>query len=348
MSMRTTQIMVAKGFGGAERYFLDLSLALAEAGHPVQAICHPRFPQRATLEAHPGIRVNAVNVAGSWDPWARWQITRRLRDFSPTLVHAHLARAAHFAGHAGRRLGIPVTVKTHNYVDLKYYRGVATFITTTRDQRDYLVRQGIDSSRIEVIPNFSSQPAVAVAHPPPASGMVFASYGRLVAKKGFADLLRALADLRRRGLGVRLVLGGTGPEEAALRHLAAELDLGDALELAGWVQDTAGFLAQADAFVLPSLDEPFGIAVLEAMASGRPLVATRTKGPLEILDEDTAVLVPPGDPAALASAMAATAADPAAAARRATAALERFRTHYAREAVVPRILAHYEATVTGR
>ena len=106
----------------------------------------------------------------------------------------------------------------------------------------------------------------------------------------------------------------------------------------GWIDNVVAFLADADLFVLPSRIEPFGIVILEAMACGVPIVATRVSGPLETLDEHTALLVPSDDPAALAEAMMAVFDAPDAAGARAHAALASFKANYAESAVMNRYL----------
>ena len=109
--------------------------------------------------------------------------------------------------------------------------------------------------------------------------------------------------LHDRGLSAKIILGGDGPEKSALEKLAADLDINDSVTFSGWVDDVPDFLAQGPIFVLPSLDEPFGIVVLEAMAQGKIIVSTRSQGPREILDDTTAYLCPTDDPTALADAL---------------------------------------------
>ena len=143
----------------------------------------------------------------------------------------------------------------------------------------------------------------------------------------------------RKAASFRLEIGGDGPERDSLEALAARLGIGDRVTFCGWVDDVAAFLADADLFVLPSRIEPFGIVVLEAMACGVPIVATRVSGPLETLDEDTALLVPSDDPAAMAEAVMAVFHAPEAAEARAQAALASFKANYAEPAVMERYLA---------
>jgi glycosyltransferase involved in cell wall biosynthesis len=107
-------------------------------------------------------------------------------------------------------------------------------------------------------------------------------------------------------------------------------------------------LAKADIFVTPSVSEGLGVAVLEAMAMGRPVVATATGGlPEAVLDGETGLLVPPGEPAALAEALVSLLRDPTRARRMGEAGRERALAHFDSRRIVPRILALYEALVSG-
>jgi len=336
--MNICQVMLAKGFGGAERLFVDLCRALAARGHEVLAVCHPRGEAAGLLRGVAGLSLEAVPVAGVWDLLAVRRLRALLAARRPALVGAHLARAAYIAGRAARPLGIPVIAKTHNYVDLKYYRRVDAFVTITDDQRSYLLRAGVPAARIEVIPNFSSIPPAAAVT---AAGNELAMVGRLVPKKGADVLLRAMARLVRQGMDVRLRVAGDGGERERLVALAASLGLQDRVHFAGWQWDIAGFLDGASLFVLPSLDEPFGIALIEAMARGVPIVATATQGPREIMTEREGWLVPPGDEAALADAIRAALDDAPERARRAERALERFRSEYAEAVVLPKLIDLY-------
>jgi glycosyltransferase involved in cell wall biosynthesis len=321
--------MLAKGFGGAERSFVDLCASLIERGHQVQALCHERFVGLAQLTAIPDLIVAPVAVHGSWDWLAVSRLRRAIGNFQPQLVQAHLARGAHLAG---RACGLPLLVKTHNYVKLKYYGRVDRFVATTEDQARYLRENGIAAAAVTVIPNFSR---LAPAEPAPfAEPVRFLSYGRLVHKKGFDVLLRAARRLKDRGRRFHLVIGGSGPEAAVLESLRADLDLNDCVELAGWFDDVSAWLDGSDVFILPSRDEPFGITVIEAMARGKPIIATRSQGPVEILDGDTAALVDIDDADGLATAMAVFAAQPERALDLARAALKRYRSCYWSEVVV--------------
>jgi glycosyltransferase involved in cell wall biosynthesis len=146
-------------------------------------------------------------------------------------------------------------------------------------------------------------PAPGTANRDPVVGAV----GRLVREKGFDTLVRALAELP----GVRARVAGDGPDRLELERLANELGVADRIELTGWAEDTRAFLATIDVLAAPSRFEAFGIAIAEAMLAERPVVAARVGGiPEVVVEGETALLVPPDDPPALASALRTLLDDP--------------------------------------
>ncbi len=339
--MRIAQVMLARGFGGAERSFVDLSRALAARGHTVLAIGERRGVALGMLDGVAGITTLGIRCHGSWDRLAGHAVRRALAGFAPAVVHTHLARAAHLGGRAAHALGLPTLAKTHNLVDLKYYRAIDCLVPTTQAQADYLAAHGVAASRITRIPNFTAVQAVTtLAAQAEGTPGCLKAIGRFVHKKGFDTLVEAHAVLVREGREVTLELAGDGPERAHLEGRIAALGLGARVRLTGWCDDVAAFLDGGDLFVLPSRDEPFGIVVIEAMARGVPVLATRTQGPLEILPDDCGYLTVADDPAALAAAIAGALDDPDRLAR-ARAALARFHAHYSVEQVVTRYEALY-------
>jgi glycosyltransferase involved in cell wall biosynthesis len=332
--------MLAKKFGGAERSFVDIVRALARRGHAILAVCDPRGVALAALAGEPGVECVTVRCFGSWDRIAEYNIRRELVRFAPAVVHTHLARAALLGGRAAQALGIPTLAKTHNLVNLKYYQHTTCLVPTTRVQETYLLQRGIAPEAITRIPNFSlidPVDRVPDSGPPPYR---IAALGRFVAKKGFDVLIAACARLVDGGSDVTLDLAGEGPERGALERAIENHGLTTRVRLHGWVDDVQRFLAGADLFVLPSRDEPFGIVLLEAMACGIPIVATRTDGPNEVLGDNCALLTPVDDADALAAAMRATFGNPATRIR-AECALERYRAEYSAEPVVGRYLDLY-------
>ncbi len=339
--MRMSHVMLSKGFGGAERHFVDLTLEMAMRGHDVQAICHRDFDAASEFAGVANLCVEAIAVMGTWDIWAARRISRLISLFRSEVVHAHLARAAHLSARGAREQRIRLVTNTHNYVNLKYYRAVDAFVVPTIRQQRYLIQAGIADDRVSLIPHFCRAPLNTERRA--RHGALFASLGRMVAKKGFDVLIKACGILRAQGLDARLRLGGAGIELERLRTLARECGMQHHVEFVGWVDCVAEFLQRADIFVLPSRDEPFGIVLLEAMAAGLPIVSTRTDGANEIFSEESAYLVDVGDAPALAKAMGFAFTERVESDRRASNAQALYRSMYSAEVVVPQYEALYES-----
>jgi glycogen(starch) synthase len=144
------------------------------------------------------------------------------------------------------------------------------------------------------------------------NGPLLAYTGRLEYEKGVHTLLRAMPRLRRRHPGLRLVVAGTGTHEAELRALATTLRLGRAVTFVGFLgaDELAVLAAAADAAIVPSIYEPFGIVALEASAAGTPLVVADTGGLRELVEHGiTGLRFPPEDVGALADAVSAVLSD---------------------------------------
>jgi glycosyltransferase involved in cell wall biosynthesis len=182
---------------------------------------------------------------------------------------------------------------------------------------------GVDPRRITVIPNPIVTPDLERRAQEPAAHRFFAGdapvvigVGRLVRQKDFATLVRAFARIRATRDARLIILGAGDPREAEtesdLRRLVAELGLEADVDVAGWVDNPAAYMARADVFALSSVYEGFGNVVAEALAVGTPVVSTDCpSGPAEILEGGRhGRLVPIGDDAALADAVIATLAEP--------------------------------------
>jgi glycosyltransferase involved in cell wall biosynthesis len=169
---------------------------------------------------------------------------------------------------------------------------------------------------------------------------VVLAVGRLAPQKGFATLLAAAARWQGRDPCPVVALAGRGPLDQALRA-AADAD-GIRMRFLGQREDVPALLAAADVVVVPSLWEGQPLIVQEALRAGRPLVASRTGGIPDLTGQDGAVLVPPGDAAALAEAVLSVLDDPALAARLSAAARDRAAALPSQAAAVDAALALYQ------
>ena len=358
---RLLTVIESLGRGGAERLLVTTHAALDRARfRPSVAALGPPYDLAPELEAM-GVTVHRLDTAGPRDlARAVLRLRRVVRKERPELVHTHL-----FAANVAGRLASPgrarVITTLHNpdygYEDnetLRFRvrkaldrwsgRRNRLFIAVSEAVRaDYQMHMGFEP--IRVLPNYldvtalrGRVDAVDRARERLRLGvqedqLLALHVGRFHRQKGQDVLLDAFAAAHVEDPRLRLCLVGEGAELPAARARAEELGLGDAVFFAGAVADPAPLLAAADLFVFPSRWEAFGIALLEAMAAGLPVVASRTGGIVEIVSDATGLLVPPEHVTALTTAMLALARDPAERARLAAAAAQRARDFDAAPAV---------------
>jgi glycosyltransferase involved in cell wall biosynthesis len=289
---------------------------------------------------------------GSWGMWAAPALAlalRRLRnEFAFELVHAHNAVPA---GDAVRRAAprVPLVVSVHGgdvYATSAARIGARAVRATLAHARLALANSagtarrcaehGARTTRVvhlgaELPPAAEVPPAAAVApgaelppaaEVPPAAavaplslaGATLITVGHLIPRKRHADVIAALARLRTRHPDLRYVIVGDGPERGRLRRLAGAFGVADRVDLRGQLppEEAAACGRSASVFVLPSVNEAFGVAYVEAMAGGVPAIGCRGEdGPEEIAAAGGGiVLVPPGDVDALAAQIDALLTDP--------------------------------------
>ncbi|MFC8527385.1 glycosyltransferase family 4 protein [Nocardia sp. NPDC057227] len=283
-----------------------------------------------------------------------------LRRADADVVVAQSTKALLMGAVAARRAGIPLVWQVHDRISADYFGRVLA--VALRVLGRWAARGVVANSRATLSTLATRRRPAVVAYPGieetalpprapqrPADGVRIVMAGRLTEWKGQDVLLRALALTAHRPAAVTLV-GGTFFDEqeyrARLEELAAALPI--PVEFTGHVADPGPYLADADIAVHCSVTaEPFGQVVVEAMRAGCAVLAADAGGPTEIVrPEVDGILVPPGDPAALAAALDRLAADPALRTRLAAAAVERSRDFGidATAAAVTGLLA----TVTGR
>jgi glycosyltransferase involved in cell wall biosynthesis len=288
-----------------------------------------------------------AHVVGA-DLWSHARLLRRLR---PNLVQVNLevpwaapvmlavalaAPGVRVVGveHMGVRTTRPGRLLRTRATALRLDAHVAVSVDTAwRVESFYALGRG----SVRIVHNGAALDRVAapIRYGAP-DALVVGCVGRLDPVKGHEVLLRALARLP----GVHAVIVGDGPRRAALRRLAADFGVADRCTLPGHFDRVADALAGFDVFCQPSYYDGPGLTVVEAMLAGLPCVATGVGGVPEVFDGGRCgVLVPPGDPAALADALAALRADPA---RRALLG-ECGRARARAEFTVERMAAAYEA-----
>jgi colanic acid/amylovoran biosynthesis glycosyltransferase len=225
--------------------------------------------------------------------------------------------------------------------------GAAFVATISEYNRALLVKRlGVAGENIHVVHCGVNLPAFPFTAAPEAKPARIVSIGRMVPKKGFDVLLRALALLRTQGLAFEAALVGDGPLRDELARLAATLGLADSVRFTGALepQEAASRLGQAHILALACRTGPDGdmdgipVVLMEAMALGRPVVSTRLSGIPELVTEGCGLLAEPGDPYSLAHQLQRVLTDGELAARLALAGRRRVEQAFTLEGQAQRIL----------
>ncbi|WP_256621611.1 glycosyltransferase family 4 protein [Rickettsia sp. TH2014] len=199
----------------------------------------------------------------------------------PDIIIAHGNRAINFSKFA-KSQNIKLIGIAHNY-SLKGLRKCDFVIALTNHMKEYLMKNNFAEPRIFILPNMINITKDVVSNKTYRKPIVIGVLARFVAKKGVDVFIKAIKILKDKQYNIQVVIGGSGEERDNLTALVHKLNLQDQILFTGWVNNRDKFFKQIDIFCLPSLHEPFGIIVLEAMEASVPIVSTDTEGPAEIL-----------------------------------------------------------------
>lgn len=351
--MNILQLISSNGFFGAENVVANLSRGLADLGHTsyVGVISPPDVPGWP-VEAQGLFPLRYFRGQGRMS----LGLIAGIRDFivrnGIKVVNSHNYKADVYAYTACCGIPIRRIATCHNWIsrsakmrayeaiDKLFLRGFDAVIPVSRMLKEELMACGIHENRIRVIANgingdgFSNVSERESARRKAAEGIgiserVILSVGRLSAEKGHAILLAAFSSVVKAIPNARLVLVGDGPERMKLVAEAGRLGVAGKVVFAGFRKDASALPMIADLFVLPSLMEGMPLALMEAMACGVPVVATRVGAVSELTgSNEYGLLVEPGDPEALRQAILSVFAAPEQARGRAINAQSRIRNEY--------------------
>jgi len=329
-----------RNWGGGEAQVFGLLTYLAAKGHQNDLLTHPSGPLFARCQ-HLHVTTLPLKVRNDLDLRCVPALRRLIRNGNYDVVHLHTKRAhvlSLWLPGSGDRPKWVVT-RRMDYPEAKswltgylYNRRVDGVVAISRTIRDLLIRAGVTPRRIRLIHSgidprrYDRQPDKPMGA---ADVTVVGCLAGLEERKGHRFLLEAAAGLKARGVNLKYQIAGDGPCRAQLEQLARQLGLRDEVRFLGFVGDTAEFLTKIDLFVMPSLFEGLGVAALEAMAAGKAVIATNAGGLAEsVLDGITGILVPPGEPTALAEAIAKLVRAPALAGEMGRRGRERVMQHF--------------------
>jgi len=288
--MRILQVNSASNLGGGETHVLELVEALRSRAHDVTVA------GRKGGAVHPQIH---FSFRGSADVITAVRLRRFMKRNSFDIVHAHVARDYTVVAAAALDLPVKVIFTRHLLYPVRgnpLYRRVDGWIAPTsqmlarlaplRPKRSALIPNWVDLNKFRFAPHAIHQPANI--------GLL----GQISPHKGHEDAIEALRQL---GPRYRLIIAGKG-EESYVKQLQ-ELSRGLPVEFSGFAEFKE-FFEKVDMLLVPSWEEPFGIVILESMATGIPVISTSAGGPLDIIHSGVnGLLVPPRNPPALAAAV---------------------------------------------
>ena len=267
-----------------------------------------------------GVRVIDLSRKGKIDPLLMFRLTFLMRKERIRIVHTHLVHASVVGRVAAKLAGVEILVTTRHYayqpkektltrwLERKSAKLNHMTIAISQAVRDYLIeREDYDIKKVTVIYNavdlklFDS----SIVERPAANAQnhVIGSVGHLYPQKGHDVLIQGMSQIVREFPETQLMIIGNGPQRLMLEHLAQRQKVSDRIAFLGSKSppEVIEILRNVDLFVLASNWEGFGIAVIEAMAAGKPVVATAVEGLREVIEDGrTGFLVPPGKPHALA------------------------------------------------
>lgn len=361
------QTCFSRSWGGLEIQALEVSTQLIRRGHHVRlAVCPgSRLQTEAERRRIPTI---PVGVTGYFHPLAVARLSRMLRAEHTHIIHAQhsrdIATLVPAMQLSRRRIPIILSKRVGSYLSKKdllhryTYRHVTRVLaisevirrnviatTPARPETVMTLHDAVDTHIFT--PDNTAGTAVRREFHIDDTDVLVGFVGRFSPGKGHEDLLRAAAMIRTQHPRTRfLIVGeasfGEQAYEKEIRDLASSLDLGDTVTFAGFRSDVPAVMAAFDILAFPSHAESFGVVLIEAMAMGKPVVATNCDGVIDIVvDGETGIMVPPKEPGQLAAGLAALIADPGKRQRMGSAGRRRVEEHFDQERQITRLEALY-------
>jgi glycosyltransferase involved in cell wall biosynthesis len=340
-------------WGGGEAQVFGLLTYLAERGHRSDLLTHPegqlyQKSQALDVKTLPLVLRNDVDVRSA--P----KLRRLIRHENYDLVHLHTKRAHGFSMWLPHAWPSPKYVVTRRmdypesdtwYTRYLYNRTVNGVVAISDKIVHLLTDAGVKREKIRLIHSgidprpFETPPAAPFSSD---SRLVVGTAAVLEERKGHCHLLEAARRLKAQGLRIKYRLAGDGSLRRCLEEKSGQLGLTAEVEFLGFVSDMPSFMAQIDVFVLPSLFEGLGVSVLEAMAAGKPVIASRVGGlPEVVVDTVTGLLVAPRDAEGLAGAITKLAGNRAMARQMGQQGRERLKGNFTLEQMARKNEAYY-------
>jgi glycosyltransferase involved in cell wall biosynthesis len=363
-SLRVAGVDPERRFGGGETQVLGLTRELRRRGHRAELLCDPDGELWRRAQAA-GIVCQPLRVRSSIDVAAGLRLRGLLARGDYDVVHFHTSRAHALAPYVGGDARLRIVTRRMDYRPNRlfarylYNRAVDGVIAISRGVADTLQCSGVEPARMRVVPSgvnceHFAPPTMRECEAARArlglrpTDIAVGAVGALTPRKGHRFLLEAVALARRTevaGANLRGFIAGDGPLARELGERAPECGV----RMLGALDDPRSLLWALDIFVMSSLREGLGVAALEAMACGLPLIATGVGGLSEVVEDGVCGrTIPPGDVMALAREIGLLAAAPLQRAAMGAAARARALSEFSLESMAAQTLACYQELCAKR
>lgn len=318
--LRIAHVALQLDTGGLERLLIEFARHADRSRFELRFVClSSRGSVADDIESF-GWPVTTLNEPPGIRPGMPFRLSKIFRDWDADVVHTHNTKPLLYAGLAGQIARVPAIVHTSHgsrygasradtLVFVNACRMVDRVVCVSRDIEERRRAEGIPAKKVQTIWN-GIDVAKFAYHGPNLNGPAVL-VARLRPEKDVPTLLRAVSMITAQHPDFRLEIAGDGECAAEWRVQADQMGLSGHVEFLGDVRDVSGLLRRARMLVCSSVIEGLSVSLLEAMATGVPIVATRVGGNVEVvMDGETGLLVPPGDAGQLAAAMMRIWSDP--------------------------------------
>lgn len=343
--MKILQVMAGAEHGGAEMAFVDMCIALHNAGEEIEVVTRSN-DVRVPLLLDAGLTVHTAPFGGAVDVYTNWRVGKIISKFQPQIVQTWMSRAAlktpNWASNKTPRRYLTVA-RLGGYYKVSNFRSMDYFVTITPDLKRHLVDGGIAPEKVQFINNFAETennvvPVKKSDLGTPDDAPVLLTLARLHENKALDILIRTLPGLP----GVYAWLAGEGPDRAKLEKLAEELGVSDRVKFLGWRTDRAALLRAADVCVFASRIEPFGTVFAQAWVEKTPVIVSDADGPRQFCrDGEDSLMVPRDDVDALGHAIARLLGDKALQALLVKNGYQRYLNEFTRDKCVSAYMGFY-------
>jgi glycosyltransferase involved in cell wall biosynthesis len=322
--------------GGVEEHVLTLLRGLDKNLFHLAYVCPLQAIEMMAGSIPEGVEMVPLRLESPFDMTGSWRLAKILRRLKADIFHAHMFQASFAGTPTAAACGVAAIfetphireqwrsgwIKSHYFIDRAMSSIVERYIAVSEANARYLVGvKGLPESKVVVIPNGCDVSKFEPSRQEPrdlrerlrigSADPVLVVGARLETQKGHRILINALPVVLEQFPATKLVCVGDGSLRGELEAMARENRLSHAVRFVGYQPDIAEWLALADVVVLPSFYEGMPLIALEALAAGRPMVATATDGTVEVvIDGKTGLTVKPGDPRELSAAILRLLHDP--------------------------------------